>query len=264
MGQNRINRAALFLKDIAEGKQKIGAHTFLLDPAITEALALTGYDYVWIDGEHSPFSTENILAHIFAAASGGAASFVRVPWNDPVLLKPILEMNPDAIIIPLVNTVEEAVKAAAACRYPPKGIRGFGPRRAINYGNMELSEYLEEIEKRFLTIIQIENIKAVESIEAIVDVEGIDALILGPFDLSASMGIIGQVKDEKFFAACDKVIKACKARGKPCGVSIGCGDLDYFKTWISMGIDFISCGDDIGFIQMGAKQVLDCAREIKS
>ena len=262
MKKNRINRAALFLKDIAEGKCKIGGHSFLLDPAITEELALCGYDYVWIDGEHSPFSTENILNHIYAAAAGGAASFVRVPFNDPVLIKPILEMNPDAIIIPMVNTVEDAVKASEACRYPPKGIRGLGPRRSNYYGNMDLSAYIEGVEKSFLTIVQIEHIKAVENIEAIIAVDGIDAVIIGPADLSASMGLTGQIKHEKVLATCDGVIKICNKKKKPCGIAIGAGDLEFFKRWIKAGINFISCGEDITFIQMGAKQILDCAAEI--
>jgi 2-dehydro-3-deoxyglucarate aldolase/4-hydroxy-2-oxoheptanedioate aldolase len=256
----RINRAALFLKDIGEGKCKIGGHTFFLDPAITEALALYGYDYIWIDGEHSPFSGEAVLSHIHAAAAGGAAAFVRVPWNDPVLLKPILEMNPDGIIIPLVSTAEEAAKAAAACRYPPNGIRGIGPRRANNYGNMDFNTYLGAVEKSFLTIIQIEQEKAVNNIDSIITVEGIDAVILGPMDLSASMGLIGNIKHEKVVAACDRVINACKTKAMPCGISIGPGDLDYFKSWIAKGINFISCGDDISFLQMGARRVLEYAR----
>jgi len=262
MVRKRVNRAALFLKDIAEGKCKIGGHTFYLDPAITEALAIHGYDYIWIDGEHSAFTPENILSHIFAAASGGAASFVRVPWNDPVLLKPILEMNPDGIIIPMVNTPEEAAKAAAACQYPPKGIRGLGPRRGNYYGNMDLPSYFAEVDKSFLTMIQIEHINAVNSIEAIIAVDGIDAIILGPADLSASMNLIGEIKHEKVVAACEKVIQACSTRKMPCGISIGPADLEYFKSWITKGINFISCGDDASFVQLGSKRVLDYARDI--
>ena len=261
METKRINRAALFLKDFAAGKTKIGAHTFFTDPAITEALALYGFDYIWIDGEHSPFSNETLFSHILAAYSGGAASFVRVPWNDPVLLKPILEMNPDAIIIPLVNTVDDALKASAACRYPPKGIRGFGPRRANNYGDMDISRYFEEVEKTFLTIIQIENIKAVENIEAIIAVEGIDGIILGPMDLTISMGITGQLKHEKFLTACDKVFNVSKAQNKPCGIAIGCNDMDYFKSWINKGLFLVSCGDDLGYLHFGAKRVLDNAKD---
>ena len=264
MWKERINRASAFKKDFREGKCKIGAHVFLLDPSITEALALCGYDYIWIDGEHSPFSAEIILSHIFAAASGNAASFVRVPWNNHVLLKPIQEMNPDGVIIPFINNSEEAAKAVSACRYPPKGIRGLSPRRANNYGNMNFSAYIENVENSFLIIIQIETMTAVNNIESIIKTDGIDAVIIGPLDLSASMGLIGNIKHENVITACDKAIEACKKFEKPCGIAIGPMDLDYFKSWISKGVNLISCGDDISFIQMGSRRVLDSAREIQS
>nr|WP_320129428.1 aldolase/citrate lyase family protein [uncultured Sphaerochaeta sp.] len=112
----------------------VGGHVFFTDPSITEAMATFGYDFLWIDGEHGPFDKQNLLMHVMAANEGGSAAFVRVAANDPVIIKPILEMGIDGIIIPMVLTEQETKDAMAACLYPPEGIRGFGPRRAIGYG----------------------------------------------------------------------------------------------------------------------------------
>jgi len=244
-------------KAMMEKRLAIGGHVFLTDPSISEAMAGYGYDFIWIDGEHGPFDKEKLLAHIVATNAGGAAALVRVPANDPVLIKPVLEMGPDGIIIPMVLNAEEARKAVSACLYPPAGIRGFGPRRANRYGMIPIGSYLESADRAFLKIIQIEHIAAVRDIEAILGVKGLDAIIIGPNDLSASIGKLGKLKDPEVVALYDKIVGACRRLSMPCGVSIGPGDEGFIREWIARGIDFISCGDDISFMAAGALKTID-------
>ena len=239
-----------------------GGHTFLDDPAITEMLGYHGYEFVWIDGEHGSFDKKRTLDHIMAAASGGCASFVRVPWNDPVILKPILEMGPDGIIAPMVTTAEEARAFISACAYPPEGIRGYGPRRASRYGAISKETYVRTAMERMLHIVQIEHIRAVENLEAICDVPGIDLLIVGPNDLSASMGTLTDTHAPCMLPLYDRIAEVCKRKGMPFGVSIGPDDTTAMREWIARGIQVLSCGDDVSFIARGAQETLRTIRTL--
>ena len=256
-----MDKADFLTRALDEKRLAIGGHVFLTDPSISEAMAGFGYDFIWIDGEHGPFDKEKLLAHIVAANAGGAAALVRVPANDPVLIKPVLEMGPDGIIIPMVMNAEEARKAVSACRYPPAGIRGFGPRRANRYGMIPTEVYLASADEAIIKIVQIEHISAVRDIEAILAVEGLDAVIIGPNDLSASIGRLGKLKDPDVIALYDEIVNACRSAEKPCGVSIGPGDEGFIQEWIARGVDFISCGDDISFLAAGALRTIDLIRK---
>lgn len=240
----------------------VGCHVFLADPSITESFGCHGYEFVWIDAEHSAFDKEEILSHIRAASSANTASIVRVAWNDPVLIKPVLEMGPDGVIFPLVRTKEEAEKAVSSCLYPPMGIRGFGPRRANQYGKIRNDEYLESAEESFLRIIQIEHVEAVKNLEEIIRVSGIDLVMVGPNDLSASAGHLGDLKNPEVVSLYDEIAFKCKKEKMPFGVSIGPQDKEFIMDWINRGVNMIGCGDDISFISMGSEQTLKFIRSI--
>ena len=251
-----MNKAQQLLCAMKQGScSVIGGHVFLTDPSISAAMATFGYDFIWIDGEHGPFDKQNLLLHVMAVNESGSAAFIRVPENNPNVIKPILEMGIDGIIIPMILTEEEARKAIQACLYPPEGNRGFGPRRANHYGEIPLQTYLDGAKDSFLRILQIEHQKAVENIDAILSVEGLDAIIIGPNDLSASIGLLGQSTHPKVLALGKKIIERAKKAGKPVGVSIGPVETT-IKIWMDMGVDFISVGDDLSFLQMGAKSTL--------
>jgi 2-keto-3-deoxy-L-rhamnonate aldolase RhmA len=256
-----MDKANFLTKAIGERRLAIGGHVFFTDPSISEAMASFGYDFIWIDGEHGPFDKEKLLAHVVAANAGGAAAVVRVAGNDPILIKPVLEMGIDGIIIPMVCSAEEARKAISACRYPPAGIRGFGPRRANRYGAMPMAEYLAKADASFLKIVQIEHVNAVGNLSEILAVDGLDAVIIGPNDLSASIGKLGHLEDPEVVALCDEIVAVCRREAKPCGVSIGPGDKKFIREWIQRGVDFISCGDDISFMALGAAQTIGCIRD---
>jgi 2-dehydro-3-deoxyglucarate aldolase/4-hydroxy-2-oxoheptanedioate aldolase len=245
-----MNRGAEFRTKLKSGSV-LGGHVFLNDPAITEALARYGYDFIWIDAEHGPFDKQNLLLHVMAANAGGAAAFVRVPGQQMQDLKYVLEMGIDGIIIPQVMDEVEARQVLELCLYPPEGTRGFGPRRAIAYNQQDLKTYLQQSRESFVRIIQIEHISAVQRIEAILS--ALDAVIIGPNDLSASIGLLGDSLNEKVLELAQRVIDAAKKAGKPVGVSIG-PDERTIKTYQKMGVDFISCGDDISFLHQGAKR----------
>ena len=129
-----MNRAKQLLDKFSGSELAVGGHVFFTDASISEEMACWGYDFIWIDAEHGPFDKEKILQSIVAANNAGAAAIVRVTVNDPAFIKPVLEMGPDGVISPMVCTREEAQRFADACLYPPKGERGFGPRRANRYG----------------------------------------------------------------------------------------------------------------------------------
>lgn len=256
-------RAQELRKRFREGPLVIGGHTFLDDPAITEMLGFHGYEFVWIDGEHGPFDKKRLLDHIMAAAAGGCASIVRVPWNDPVLIKPVLEMGPDGIIAPMITDAQQAHAFVAACRYPPKGVRGYGPRRASMYGAIGKADYISTAESRMLRVIQIEHIDAVNHLEEICDVEGIDLLIVGPNDLSASMGTLADTHADMMLPIYDRISSICRRKKMPFGVSIGPGDTMAMREWLARGVNVLSCGDDISFIASGARATIRRIKEFQ-
>lgn len=252
--------ANIIRERLRRGELVIGGHAFLQDPAVTEALGWHGYDFVWIDGEHSIYGDSALNAHIMAAAAAGTASFVRLPWNDPVRIKPVLEMGPDGLILPMVCSAKEAESAVKACLYPPEGTRGFGPRRAAGYGAIPAGEYIRDARDSFMRLMQIEHVRAVEAIDEIAAVPGVDALIVGPYDLSGSIGKLGQIQDSAVLALCERVADACSGAGLPFGASLPAGDQAALTRWLSWGASVIACGDDLGFIAAGSRAVIDFLR----
>lgn len=248
--------AAILRQKLASGKLIVGAHSFLTDPSITELLGYHGFEFVWIDGEHGAFTLPVILHHIQAAAAARTASFVRIAWNDATLAKPVLEMGPDGIIFPYIRTAEEAQKAMDACFYPPRGVRGFGPRRANQYGRLDNSTYLSQADESFLRILQIEHKDAVENLTEILRVPGIDLVVVGPNDLSASYGHLGDTRCPEMMPVYDHIAAVCQAEHMPFGVSLGSADEAAIQDWISRGISLLGCGDDISYMSAGSKQTL--------
>lgn len=221
----------------------IGANISFTDAAVSELYGEAGYDFVWIDCEHSAMSKADALNHIRAARGAGAAAFLRIPSNDPVVAKPYLELHPAAIIIPRIESVADAEQAVSSCRYPPRGVRGFGPSRGVKFGGISRADYLGEIDNRIMVILQIEHIDAVNNIEKILEVPGIDSVVTGPVDLSASMGLHGQGDHPDVSAAVRAVYEAAIAKGIPAGHSVGF-DQEELKRWLSMGLSWIMAGAD--------------------
>ena len=228
-----------------------GTHISLNDPSVTELLGLVGFDFLWIDTEHSAIDRSVLLHHLIAARSAGKAAFVRVPWNDPVLVKPVLEMGIDGVVFPMIRTVEDARLAVASCLYPPEGIRGFGPRRAIRYGLQDRDEYLRTAADGFWRILQIEHHEAVDNLEGILKVRGVSAIVVGPNDLSGSVGLLGQTGHPTVVRLLDRIADAALAAGVPFGASIR-GDPALVRQWMDRGAAWIAAGSDMDYIATGA------------
>lgn len=235
----------------------LGTHISLADSVITEITGSVGYDYLWIDTEHAAIDLNILEKHLIAARAAGTSAIVRVPWNDPVRIKPVLEMGPDGIVIPMVSTKEQAEAAVRACLYPPAGIRGFGPRQAIRFGATSLEEYLAKAREQTLRLIQIEQIEAVRNLEEILSVEGISGVIIGPCDLASSMGKIGHTLDEEVQSTIDYICEKAHEKGVKVGVSLGYTSPEEEARWKKRGVNMISQVSEVDFIYQGARRLLE-------
>jgi len=209
------------------------------DYEISEILCHCGFDFIWIDAEHGGMDKKDINTHIMAIRGLGVAPFVRVAWNDPVLVKPILEMGPAAIIFPSIKTVKDAKLAVRSCRYPPYGIRGFGPRRANDFSKMDNNKYLELSRSEPWVILQIEHIEGVNNLEDIIKVEGVNSIVVGPNDLSGSINLIGQTRHPKVVELLNKIGEICNKYNMPFGVGMGSSNKENILDWINRGISWV-------------------------
>jgi 2-dehydro-3-deoxyglucarate aldolase/4-hydroxy-2-oxoheptanedioate aldolase len=237
-----VENAPAFQAKLQRGQVCLGTCITFGDPTVTEALA-TGLDFVWIDMEHNPLSLEQVQGHLLAAKGTGAASLVRVPWNDPVLIKPVLDVGADGVIVPLVRTAEDVSRAVAACRYPPEGVRGYGPRRPSRYGRAGGLEFIRAANAAVLPIAQIEHADAVNNLDAILAVPGLAMLVVGPNDLAASLGFPGEPRHPEVVGAIETVLAKAGRAGIPAGLAAG-GEPEQFVEWVRKGARWLSLGSD--------------------
>ncbi|HUS17532.1 MAG TPA: aldolase/citrate lyase family protein, partial [Chloroflexia bacterium] len=175
-------------------------------------------------------------------------------WNDPVLIKPVLDIGADGVIIPLVRTVEDVRRAVAACRYPPAGVRGFGPRRASGYGELGGPDYVRLANETVICIVQIEHIEAANNLDAILQVPGLDGIVIGPNDLAGSMGFMGQPHHPEVQKVMEAIIATTIKTQVYAGVSVG-GPPEYFADWIKRGVQWIGMGGDLSLMLSAARQL---------
>lgn len=248
---------------LEKGTLCFGTHCSNTELDFYEMCGLTGYDYVWIDNEHAGMTQPMIKNAIIATNAGGCAAFVRVPDHDMAHIKPVIECGPDGVIFPMVNSAEEAQKCVDICTYPPKGIRGFGPLRAADYGLRTFEDYVATVDHSFLKIMQCEHIDAVRNLDAILEVPGVDAIICGPMDLSASVNKLGQFKDPEILELFDTIIAKCKAHHKPFGLSIGM-DMDLIAYWAERGASFLSMGTPLDYFRKMSLDVIHSVRAVEA
>ena len=239
---------------IKKGEKLCGTLVSLTDPCLCEIMGTVGFDYVWIDMEHTYISCKDTLCHLNAARSAGVASIVRVPQNDLTVTKKILEMGPEGIIFPMMRTADEIRDMIAATLYPPIGTRGFGPMRAIRYGATDMTEYTESESLDTCRFIQIEHIDCIENLEEIVKIPYIDGFIFGPNDLSGSIGELGRVFDTNTTEQILKALKILKSSGKYVGLATGDMRPQTITYWSDLGIDMLTVGADWNFVYEKAKQ----------
>ncbi len=244
---------------IHQGETVFGTVITVTDPSVTEALCNV-YDVIWIDMEHNPFSLETVQAHIMATKGTGVTTLVRVAWNDPVLIKPILDIGAHGVIVPFIRTVEDTKLAVAACLYPPDGIRGYGPRRPSNYGRLGGPDFCKACNEAMITVVQIEHEDAVRNIDGIVRVPGLTGIMIGSNDLSGSMGYTGQPRHPEVLRAIDTVIAAAHKANICVGIAIG-DDMAALKGWIDKGVQWITGGGDIALMLRAANEMTGQLRD---
>lgn len=229
---------------LASGKPALGSVVFVNDISVIEIMGANGCDWLWIDAEHSWKAKPDIFAALVAARAAGIPAFVRIAWNDPVLAKPILDMGADGLIFPFINSAKEAEAAIKSMMYPPKGVRGFAAIRPLGYGTIPLNDYLDTVDQNTFHIVQVEHAEAVKNIDEICRVDGIDCLMFGPMDLTASYGVLGQINHPSVVAAIDKVCEAAYKHNIPLGISTGYSR-EHMDLWLKRGIKLFAAGADL-------------------
>jgi len=240
---------------LRKGQTALGAWLSILEPNAAHTATHSGLDWVIIDQEHGPASTETADALVQAIGNDGAHPIIRVVWNDMNAIKQALDTGAYGVIVPWVNTAEEAEKAVKYARYMPEGLRGCAAGRPAKAWGITSKEYMDRANDEVMVVAQIETLEAVNNISDIVKVEGVDATLIGPSDLSASMGYRGQFWHPEVVKAMDRVLKACKASKVAPGIAFG-KNTEHCKELIDKGYRFIAVGSDTGFMAAGIDQVL--------
>jgi 2-keto-3-deoxy-L-rhamnonate aldolase RhmA len=246
-----FNHRPSFRQRVAAGERLIGTIITLSDPALTEVMSQAGFDWLWFDGEHTTLDAEAIQSLMRAA--GVCHPFVRVPAVDEIWVKKLLDAGAEGIVFPLVNTREQAERAVALTKYPPLGERSIGFARAQAYG-VTFDSYLGNANYWVCTTLQIEHIMAVENIDAILAVPGIDALVVGPYDLSSSMGLPGKLDAPEVQSAIDRVVLACCRAQKTLGIFAP--NVDRALLALERGYDFVVVGIDVMLLTALASEMI--------
>jgi len=246
------NRPNVFDR-VRQGEIVLGTVITLNDPVVTEALCGV-YDFLWVDMEHNPLPLDVVQGLLMAAKGSQATVLVRVAWNDPVIIKPVLDIGADGVIVPMIRNAEDARLAVAACRYPPDGVRGYGPRRPSHYGRLGGAEFCAAANAAMIVVVQIEQAEAVERIEEIVRVPGLSGVLLGPNDLSGSLGHMGEPRHPKVLEAIQRVIDVARQANMPVGIAVG-DDVAMLSEWIDKGAQWITGGGDTSLMLRAADDV---------
>lgn len=238
-----------FKHGLARGELQIGLWCSLCSNIAAELVAYSGYDWLLLDTEHSPNEVPDLLGQLQAVATGTASAIVRPAWNDTVLIKRVLDIGAQSVLLPYVQNAEEARRAVAATRYPPKGVRGVtASGRAARYGRV--GDYLKRADEEICVLVQAETRLALDNIEEIATVDGVDGVFIGPSDLAASLGHIGQPGHTVVQAALKEAVDRLKKVGKPAGILTA--NEDEARRYIDWGYLFVAVGSDIGLLAKNA------------
>lgn len=247
---------AKFRDKIKSGKTQIGTIVSLSPPAVTECLSNLGYDWLWIDLEHSPLSLEQVQA-ILSAKHSDCAGLVRVPTNADEWIKRVLDIGADGIIVPHVSNKADALRAVKSAKYPPFGERSFGAGRAHTYG-LDATHH-KNANELTCVVVQIEDQEAVKNIEEIISEDGIDGIIIGPYDLSGSFGKLGKVGDPEVQNAIKNVLAACQKHKVAAGIFALLPE--QAKGYIDAGFTLVAAGVDLHTMWTSAKHKLEELRK---
>jgi 4-hydroxy-2-oxoheptanedioate aldolase len=247
-----------FKAALAAGKLQIGIWSSLCSNIAADILSDSGFDWILLDTEHSPNEIPDLIGQLQAVRGGTATPIIRPAWNDAVLAKRALEIGAPTLLFPYVQNVEEAKRAVAATRYPPQGIRGVSvAARASRYGRTP--GYLGKANAEICVLVQVETREALNELEAIARVDGVDGVFIGPSDLAASLGQLGNPAHPDVQAAIKDAVTRLKKVGKPAGILTG--NEDEARRYIEWGFLFVAVGADVGLL---AKNADALAKKFKS
>lgn len=241
--------------DLELGEEAVGTWISIGSPTVAEVTASLDLDFVAIDVEHTTIGLETLenMVRGIEAKGGETASIVRVPWNDKVYLKRVLDIGVDGVLVPMVETAEEARSLVESVRYPPEGRRGIGSGRASEYGR-EFERYVERGDETFVTIAQIESRRGVENAEEIASVDGIDAIFVGAADLSGSLDVFAQSDSDVLTQHIERAVEAGKEADVPVG-GLMIQD-EGIETRVRQGFDFFAVGKDTAVLADGTDEML--------
>ncbi len=243
-----------FRKSLLSGDTVIGCWCSLANPITTEVLGIAGFDWILLDGEHSPNDITTFVPQLMALKGSASAPVVRPRWNDPVVIKQLLDAGFHNFLIPFVESAVDAKRAVAATRYPPQGIRGVSvSTRNNNYGTVP--DYFKIVNDNISVVVQIESRKGCDAIEEIASVEGVDGVFIGPSDLAAGFGYLGNPSHPEVQEAMQKIIGGAKRYKKAVGI-LAPVETDA-RRYMQMGVSMVAVGSDLGVFRSGTQGLRD-------
>ena len=238
----------------------VGTFAMGASPLVAEALGCVGFDWVVVDMEHTPLDLDSLVRMLQAVAGTPMLPITRVPWNDTVMVKRVLDAGARTVMFPFVQSAAEARAAVAACKYPPQGVRGMAAMsRGSRFGTVK--DYFTVANAAISVVVQIETPQALAQVDAIAGVEGVDSVFLGPSDLSAAMGHVGNPMHPEVVEAMAKATGRCHGAGKPVGSVAGTPEA--VAVYRGIGIDYIGCASDLGFMMRQCAAALSSIRAQK-
>lgn len=246
---------------VLKGEFMAGAWCNLGSTITVEMAARAGFDWILVDQEHGPGDNLNLLHQVQAADAGAGAVVVRIVWNEMPRFKRVLDLGAAGIMVPYVQTPQEAADAVSFMRYPPEGLRGVASSpRATGFGR-NFQEYFAGANSNLLTVVQVETRKTLENLEAIAAVPGVDVLFVGPLDLSVSLQKPGRFQDPDFVAVLERTAAVARSAGKAAGILLP--GLSELALVAGLGFTFVACGSDGGMVGAGMHQHMDALRKYK-
>ncbi|HEJ9096787.1 2-dehydro-3-deoxyglucarate aldolase [Serratia odorifera] len=243
-----------FRQSLQQGETLIGCWSALGNPISTEVLGLAGFDWLVLDGEHAPNDITTFVPQLMALKGSDSAAVVRPPCNEPVIIKRLLDIGFHNFLIPFVESEQQALQAVASTRYPPAGIRGVSvSHRSNGYGTV--ADYFATINDNVSVLVQIETQAGVDNLDAIAAVDGVDGIFVGPGDLSAALGYLGQPNHPEVQAVIRHIFDRAKTAGKPSGI-LAPAEADA-RRYLQWGAQFVAVGSDLGVLRNATQALCD-------
>lgn len=243
----------LFKKAIASDECQLGLWVALANPISTELCAGAGFDWLLLDGEHGPNDVRSILAQLQAVSAHRSHPVVRIPVADATLIKQMLDIGAQTLLVPMVDTPDQAMQMARAMRYPPRGTRGIGAALARASGFNAIPDYLQTADAEVCLLVQAETRKSIGNLEAIAATEGVDGVFIGPSDLAADMGLIGRAETPEVVQVVEEAIERVVRSGKPIGVLAANPVIAH--RYLEKGATFVAIGTDVGALRAGLANI---------